>query len=108
MLLVNPNTDGPAVREAFLINQRASGVGQSAEKSFLIHFAGDVPATLDPQLKVHAATGWCPTASNSGCSGCLSLQISPFLSVSLHPLGLLVCSLPFVLSLSASLPPKAP
>ena len=58
VLLVDPDTDGPAVREAFLINQRASGVGQSAKKSFLIHLAGDVPATLDPQLKVHAATGY--------------------------------------------------
>ena len=58
VLLVDPDADGPAVKEAFLLNQRASGVGQSAEKSFLIHLAGDVPATLDPQLKVHAATGY--------------------------------------------------
>ena len=36
------------------------------------------------------------------------LSAAGFLSVSLHPLGLLVCSLPFVLSLSASLAPQAP
>jgi len=60
VLLVDPDADGPAVREAFSLNERASGVGQSADKSFLIHLTGDVPASLQhsSSQRVHAATGY--------------------------------------------------
>ena len=49
VLLVNPDTDGPAVREAFLINQRASGVGQSVGR-----FAALMPGGWQQRQQVYS------------------------------------------------------
>ena len=55
----DPDRDLPAIRDAYDLFARASGVSQSVAKCVLVHVAGPVHASMDPALSpCHAATGY--------------------------------------------------
>lgn len=59
-LVLHPDTEGPAVVQAFEMSARAGNPGISVPKSLLTHVCGnDIPPSLDTHLHaVHQATGW--------------------------------------------------
>jgi exonuclease III len=59
MVLTDPDTHGLVIKAAFLKARSAGNPAQSAPKTILLHLAGAMPATLDPNITAeHAATGF--------------------------------------------------
>lgn len=59
LVVLQPDTQGHIIRDAFNLSRRAGNPAQSAAKTVFLHLSGNVPPTLDPALTArHVATDY--------------------------------------------------